>query len=249
LTLSRAAASSTLEGSNIQANHLRGLAAAGYPAGIVTDSAVASVIPAQHSDGHWPQSNGFVRSPTTEGAISWTAEALLALKAYTIPARRAEFEERISRGAEWLFKAKPHSTDQKALTLLAISAAGAAQERVRWIGASLLREQRADGGWGGNANLTTDAHSTGKALHALREAGLITTAHPAHRRGVQYLLKTQYPDGAWYVRSRAVGFQPYVRSGFPFDHDQWISAAGTAWAAEAIASSLQREEPTAQPPF
>jgi hypothetical protein len=90
-----------------------------------------------------------------------------------------------------------------------------------------------------STNLSSDAHSTGKALYALREAGFITAADPAHRRGVQYLLRTQYSDGSWYVRSRAVGFQPYFQSGFPFEHDQWISAAGTAWAAEAIARGIQ----------
>src|SRR5215471_15599059 len=94
------------------------------------------------------------------------------------------------------------------------------------------------GGWAGNPNLGSDAHSTGVALHALRESGFLSAASLAHRRGVQYLLSTQYPDGSWYVRSRAAGFQPYFQSGFPFEHDQWISAAATAWAAEALARSI-----------
>ena len=228
-----------IEGSNIQANHLRGLWAAGYPPDIITDSAVASLAPSQCSDGHWPEATGFVRSPSSEGAIGITADAVLALQAYTIPARQIEFSECIARASEWLLKAKPRRTDQKALVLLAVTAAGAHKERVRSIADSLLHEQRVDGGWGGNPNLSSDAHSTGKALYALREAYIITAADPAHRRGVQYLLRTQYSDGSWYVRSRAVGFQPYFQSGFPFEHDQWISAAGTAWAAEAIARGIQ----------
>jgi hypothetical protein len=28
--------------------------------------------------------------------------------------------------------------------------------------------------------------------------------------------------------------QPYFESGFPYGHDQWISQAGTAWAAMAL---------------
>jgi hypothetical protein len=28
--------------------------------------------------------------------------------------------------------------------------------------------------------------------------------------------------------------QPYFQSGFPYEHDQWISATGTAWAAMAL---------------
>jgi hypothetical protein len=34
--------------------------------------------------------------------------------------------------------------------------------------------------------------------------------------------------------------QLYFQSGFPFDDDQWISAAGTAWAATAVAADIER---------
>jgi len=108
----------------------------------------------------------------------------------------------------------------------------------------MLAQQRSDGGWAGNPNLGSDAHSTGVALHALRESGVLSAADLAHRRGVQYLLSTQYPDGFWHVRSRAAGFQMYFHSGFPFEHDRWISAAATVWAAEALARSI--EAPTAE---
>src|SRR5262249_45140318 len=139
----------------------------------------------------------------------------------------------------WLQKATPHNTYQHALQLLALSAAGVGEDAVKKVADSLLAQQRSDGGWAGNPNLGSDAHSTGVALHALRETGFLSAAGLAHRRGVQYLLSTQYPDGSWHVRSRAVPFQPYFQSGFPFEHDQWISAAATAWAAEALARSLE----------
>jgi hypothetical protein len=58
---------------------------------------------------------------------------------------------------------------------------------------------------------------------------------------VNFLLRTQYDNGSWYVRSRAVKSQPYFQSGFPFDHDQWISAAGTAWASMAIAAAVEQQ--------
>jgi len=35
--------------------------------------------------------------------------------------------------------------------------------------------------------------------------------------------------------------QPYFDSGFPYEHDQWISAAGTAWASMAL--SVTQESP------
>ena len=61
------------------------------------------------------------------------------------------------------------------------------------------------------------------------------TNDPIYKAGVDYLLKTQMPDGSWFVRSRAMKLQPYFQSGFPYDHDQWISTAATAWAVTAIA--------------
>jgi hypothetical protein len=63
---------------------------------------------------------------------------------------------------------------------------------------------------------------------------------------MDYLLSTQFPDGAWHVRSRAIKFQPYFESGFPFGHDQWISAAATALAAQAVALSVQSVTMSAQ---
>jgi hypothetical protein len=41
------------------------------------------------------------------------------------------------------------------------------------------------------------------------------------------------------VRSRSLKFQPYFESGFPYGHDQWISAAATAWASMAISAGMK----------
>jgi hypothetical protein len=41
------------------------------------------------------------------------------------------------------------------------------------------------------------------------------------------------------VKTRAAGFQPYFQSGFPHDHNQWISQSGTAWAAMALSVAVQ----------
>jgi len=227
------------EAINIKTSHLAGLWASGYSPDIVTDAAVVSVVSGQYTDGHWPRYVPAVRSPTGASNIAWTAEAVLALQRYGIPARAAEFRERVTRASAWLQRAKPRNTYEHALQLLALSAADGEKDAVKKVADSLLVLQRSDGGWSGNPNLVSDAHSTGVALHALRESGFLSAADLAHRRGVQYLLSTQYPDGSWHVRSRAAGFQPYFQSGFPFEHDQWISAAATAWAAEALARSIE----------
>ena len=65
---------------------------------------------------------------------------------------------------------------------------------------------------------------------------MAAASDPAVRRGVEFLLRTQLQDGSWYVKSRAVPIQAYFESGFPHGADQWISAAGTAWAVRALAN-------------
>jgi hypothetical protein len=60
-------------------------------------------------------------------------------------------------------------------------------------------------------------------------------SHLVSKPFVKYLLGLQLADGSWHVHTRAMGFQPYFESGFPHGHDQWISAAGTAWAIMALA--------------
>ena len=67
----------------------------------------------------------------------------------------------------------------------------------------------------------------------------------AYERGVQFLLKTQQEDGSWYVRTRALGFQPYFDAGVPYGFDQWISAAGTSWATMALATASPKLAPSA----
>ena len=85
--------------------------------------------------------------------------------------------------------------------------------------------------------MESTAYATGKSMVALHIAGL-PASHPAYRRGIKLLLKTQQEDGSWYVQTRALAFQPWFDAGFPHDHDQWISAAGTNWAAMALACAL-----------
>lgn len=103
-------------------------------------------------------------------------------------------------------------------------------------GEKLLLQQQPDGGWAQTKYLGSHAFGTAAVLHSLRQAGLLRVSDAAYRRGVKYLLDTQFPDGSWYVRSRAV-LQAYFQSGFPFDHDQWISNCATAYAVMALAAA------------
>lgn len=82
------------------------------------------------------------------------------------------------------------------------------------------------------------AYGTGLAMYALLESGAATPTTMTIQRGTAYLLSTQRADGSWYVRSRAPKFQPYFDGGFPYEHDQWISAMATGWATAALSLSL-----------
>ena len=81
--------------------------------------------------------------------------------------------------------------------------------------------------------MQSSVYATGKALYALQIAG-IPASDAAYSRGAQYLLKTQQEDGSWHVKTRAMALQPYFDAGFPHGFDQWISAAGSAWATLAL---------------
>jgi ankyrin repeat protein len=217
---------------------LMGFAAAGVPASPLTDAAVHYIAGNQDRSGGWI-SAGLSRAPIEESNITRTAIAIKALKEYGWPARQPEFDERISRARAWLLSADPKTNYERADLLLGLYWAGAGPDDLERVAGKLKREQRQDGGWAQNAYLKPDAYATGLALSALHEAGQLKENDPVYRCGVDYLLKTQLEDGSWYVRSRAPKFQPYFQSGFPHDHDQWISAMATAYAVMALAPAVQ----------
>jgi squalene cyclase len=97
--------------------------------------------------------------------------------------------------------------------------------------------QRPDGGWNQLPGMPSDAYATGQALFALATAAKMSPTEPAFQKGIDYLLKTQAADGTWHVQTRSIWLQPYFESGFPYGRDQFISTAGTAWAAMALATA------------
>src|SRR5262249_42101139 len=67
----------------------------------------------------------------------------------------------------------------------------------------LLALQRADGGWSQTVpELKSDAFATGQTLYVLSLAGF-TAERPEIKRGMDFLVATQKPDGSWPMISRA----------------------------------------------
>jgi len=226
-------------GANRLAEHLLALKANGYPPDTITDSAIVDIAESQEPDGSWRSGEAQNRPPITQSAIAATARAIRVLQEYSIPARRQEFTERIARARAWLKHAKPITTEDVSMRLSGLTWSRAVESDLKNAAGHLLALQRSDGGWAGNPYMKSDAYATGGALVALAESRVVKVSDAAYQRGVAYLLSTQFPDGSWHVRSRAIKFQPYFESGFPFGHDQWISTAATAWAAQAIALGIK----------
>jgi hypothetical protein len=130
------------------------------------------------------------------------------------------------------------------MQLLGLAWAGESSDLLRDKAAALVAEQRADGSWAQLPGLASDAYATGQSLFALHQAAAIAPGHKAWRRGAQFLLTTQQPDGTWHVRRRSFPFQPTMDSGFPHGRDSWISAAGTSWALLALARATDVQSTT-----
>jgi ankyrin repeat protein len=220
---------------------LAGMAEMGEPGSAYTDALIHYIAETQDTSGGW--SVQVARPPLQESDITRTMFAILALKTYGWPARQAEFDERIARARGWLLTAQTWTTVDEADRIMGLWLAGATPAELRSGSAKLLREQRADGGWAQTEHLDADAFGTSAVLYTLRKTGLLNVADGAYQRGARFLLDRQFPDGSWYVRSRSVKLQPYFQSGFPFDHDQWISNAATAYAVMALAPVAARELP------
>jgi hypothetical protein len=167
-----------------------------------------------------------------------TAFMIRALKAYAASADAADTAARIAKASRWLAGARAARTQEHAFRVLGLVWSGAERSVLDTASSDLQRLQQRDGGFAQLPTLPSDAYATGLALFALYESGVLAT-DGAYQSGLRFLLTTQAADGTWHVRTRALEFQPYFESGYPHGHDQWISAAGAAYATLAIAAAVE----------
>jgi hypothetical protein len=188
----------------------------------------------QRADGSWRA--GGNRPPITFDDFTPTAFVVNALNTYALPAHAADTKQRIDRARAWLLQSQPQTTQERAFHLLGLtwSKAGAIKQAM----AGLQKQQGSDGGWSQLPAMSSDAYATGMALYAMYQAGL-PVKDASYQKGLRYLLNKQAPDGTWHVKTRSLPFQPYFETGYPYDHDQWISAAGAAYATMAIAAAVE----------
>ena len=210
----------------------------GVPGNALTDAAVRYIKAMQTPEGNW-SSNESRRPPMNAGDFQAAAVSIYAIKHYGPPGEKVSNEQAVARAVAWLDRASPDLVQDRAFQAIGLAWAGAASAR------ATERRPFADRDATGRRWLESDARDGIRCLRhrpgALRPllAGTLSMNDPAYRKGIDYLLRTQAADGSWHVKSRSIWLQPYFESGFPYGQDQFISAAGTAWASMALATAVQ----------
>ena len=216
---------------------LNALGSERYEPGPLTDVLVTYIASFQRRDGSVNQ-GGISRPPAEDGRMQRVVQSVRSMQLYGTPGLKEEFDKRIAASRDYMLKAQARTTDEAAMQIAGLHWVGA-DEKAHTLAKTLIAAQRVDGGWGPNPSLGSDAYATGEALWALYESGVLKPTDAVYRKGVKYLLETQWEDGSWYVRSRSPKFQPYFQSGFPHEHDQWVSSAATSWAVRALAPAIE----------
>jgi hypothetical protein len=180
------------------------------------------------------------RPPAEASHFTTNYLALRGLNRYGNAKQREAIATRATAVNRWLESASAVDTEDQVFCLRLAYELKLPADKVDGFVQRLLSEQDAGGGWVQKAGMNPDAYATGSVLVALHEAGGLSCEHPVWLRGLDYLLRTQKPDGSWQVESRAKPLQEYFESGFPHGKDQFISAFATGWATEALLMSLAR---------
>ncbi len=219
-------------GTFVIADMLIGLAAERYKPDLNTDAAAMYILNRQMPDGHWPYPSADGRPPICSDYVGQTTVALRALQLYAPQIDKAAYAQAIAKANAWLAAVASRDNQDRLYRVMGLAWAGNKAEAQKAL-KELVAHQKADGGWSDLETMESSAYTTGEALVAMRIAG-VPAADAAFQRGIDYLLRTQQEDGSWYVKSRAMTFQPYFESGFPHGYDQWISAASSSWAVMAL---------------
>jgi hypothetical protein len=220
---------------------LMGVAAEGHRADQGTDAIVRLITLMQQPDGRWRSP---YRPPSEASEFTATAVALRGIQVYgngNLKHRRA-----IAAAVSWLERTQPSTTEDRVFRLFGLTWGGAPRQVRDAAVRDLLTAQRDDGGWAQLPSMSSDAYATGAVLVALHQAG-IRAGDAAYQRGVRFLLGTQLTDGSWLVRTRSHPTQIYFESGFPHGASQFISAAATNWATQALIVSAGKSSPTTTP--
>ena len=207
----------------------------------------------QGASGAWDHDSFHERPPSSYSPVTHTAFAIRALRLYAHPSLKADTDARVAHARTWLLSYAPRDTEERTYQLFGLLWSGGGDPAARRkLAQELMTTQRADGGWNSLDGRASEAYSTGEALVALHEAGDVPTSDPAWQRGLEFLLRTQEPDGSWHVASRLNSLPvspPYMETGYPYGHDQFLSIEGASFAIMALALCLGPARGVTLPPL
>jgi len=204
---------------------------AGRKPDAVTRALTSYLLTRQEKDGRWKTQSH--RPPLEASHPMATFLAAYYMEQFS----ESENEEAIAaanhRATDWL-KSSPEKSqeDLNAKLWAALELEGLA-ESADPLKEKILANQKPDGGWSQLPGMGSDAYATGQSLFVLEKSGL-PHDHPAIRRGVTFLLESQYPDGSWFVQTRSKPIQKYFDNGDPHGKSQFISIPATSWAIAAL---------------
>jgi Squalene-hopene cyclase C-terminal domain/Prenyltransferase and squalene oxidase repeat len=162
------------------------------------------IVKKQQPDGSWEFFATLRRPPINESQTTDVAWIIMALEGATGPDAPESQRAALSKAIAWLEAAKLSNIHQdKVLKVLMSVRSARPRETMQTTIDELLALQRADGGWSQTVpELKSDAFATGQTLYVLSLAGY-TADHPEIKRGLDFLVATQNPDGSWPMISRS----------------------------------------------
>ena len=162
------------------------------------------IVTKQQPDGSWEFFATLRRPPINESQTTDAAWIIMALEGEAGSDAPESQRAALSKAIAWLDAAKPSDLHQdKALKVLLGARSGKPREALQTTIDELLALQRADGGWSQTVpELRSDAFATGQTLYVFSLVGY-TAEQPEIKRGIDFLVATQMPDGSWPMISRS----------------------------------------------
>ncbi len=217
--------------------------AAGVEPNLASNVLARLVAGRQDPSGRWDDLHQ--RPPQSYSNFTQTAIGLRAIQLYSHPSQKGDVTARVGRARAWLLTHRPRDTEERVWQMIGLAWAGGGDRAfLEKAGRALIATQQADGGWGvfDGHERPSDAYSTAEALVALHDAAGVPVTDARWRRGIAWLVSTQSPDGSWHVASRlhppAQLSPAYFESGYPYGHDQYLSASAASLAIMALSSAL-----------
>jgi Squalene-hopene cyclase C-terminal domain len=195
------------------------------------------IVKKQQPNGSWEFFATLRRPPINESQTTDAAWIIIALQGELGPEAPESQRVALSKAIAWLDAAKLADIHQdKVLRVLRGARSAKPRKAMQTTIDELLALQRADGGWSQTVpEPKSDAFATGQTLYVLALAGY-KAEHPEIKRGIDFLVATQEPDGSWPMISRSTpdGSAGSAKLLTP------ITCAASSWATLGLATLVPK---------